>query len=1322
MARRQGAGQEQDGVPGAGQGGPVPLDPRGVLRQGRAFLDLFWDIAKPEQEARLEATERLLRHLRERREDDELKYTLKRLVEGLGATREAARPGFSLALAQVLQAFEEIPICSVLEQIKEKHNLEKVKKKLVRNAAFGNFFGVMALFQSGRLVKDRKALLESIQLLQQLARYQAHLRDLPRKTLIDITSEVPEAVFEDVLFGILQSDLASAFTSPENLHLLLVGIQKFPAVLKPGKLKKLFGSPTVVNEENIPRLVELLQSAAKSEKKDKKLPSVAFDLLQVSLKEGAFELFWKEGVENRLLKEKSGPVSYMCYRLLGSALPLLSLDQLQMVLKGKVMQHYGEHVITTQLPDRFKFAPEMETYIDEFLKSCDDTERQLEVVIGFSTLTNQGYPVFSGSSRVVVHLQPVALQKYVAWLKDMFLKPDFDCCLDFSSNRQKQNRENINTAQYKINRLRKWIIHRLANIIESQAKKDESLVVDISRFCFFHAFFEAKKKTPQIQEANVLPSEPLDEHAHSVTENYFFGLLQNLNTLPVLGDTAKAAALREKHIHGVTADGKLWIFLLVQYANKLLSSGHVRPVKPFTEGQRDAWERTLQAVKNLQKKENKSDSAKVVAFQQLLLLMAIHLFKNPSETVDVLSDLLNCTERAFSKEPENKKTDDAEPGWVEVMVEILLSLLAQPSLLLRRISKSVFVRICPHLTKRGLQLILDVLDPYKEQNEESAVVVMEESGKKIKSAQDTDEEGSEGSSDEDTEEENDSGEEEKNEEVDDNFRSQLMNVLQAGNALEGDESDEELDDEAMMALDKNISALFAEKQKRIQAKKDEKGRMWKEKILRRDFKIKVLDLIEAFLVKQSESPLVFDIIEPLLRVIEQCMTSDSDKQEVDFLQKTANIFRNSLCRTKQYCKRVDALKDDLHSFVERLVKKACKHTHSSVALYYFSASLYLLKVLKGSMSDKSSAPTPLPEKQSDAVPQAAQLLSTGCLDVERVAVLYREALTQLFTKRKSALTSSMFFDLFKRFPIMCKLLVDTLVKSITAGARQHQQAQACSLLQKVLLLRELKSIVTEEEWEDLIRESIIQLTQSLKALDKRILKADKEKVAKNLELLNILLKTVTEQKLRVNLTELDKVLVALNQAEGIGSSARLDSLYWNVMRWLNYTKPKKEKTANKPAQEAESLKRKKKGFLPATKKRKNRKKGIQENGAAPEAPEDGEPAAPEELGTETPKQKKGLVPGSSKHKKQNRGVRENGVAKAESGTEAVNGGDAVAAKKKKKKRKKNVNRKRKCDVGNEAEPGPAAKKTKGSDSQETQQKQGKAKKKRKEKKTPVLQE
>lgn len=55
------------------------------------------------------------------------------------------------------------------------------------------------------------------------------------------------------------------------------------------------------------RLVAVLRTAARSEKKDKNLPSVGLDLLRVSLKEGAFDLFWKEAVENGLLKEKLGP-------------------------------------------------------------------------------------------------------------------------------------------------------------------------------------------------------------------------------------------------------------------------------------------------------------------------------------------------------------------------------------------------------------------------------------------------------------------------------------------------------------------------------------------------------------------------------------------------------------------------------------------------------------------------------------------------------------------------------------------------------------------------------------------------------------------------------------------------------------------------------------------------------------------------------------------------------------------------------------------------------------------------------------------------------
>lgn len=60
-----------------------------------------------------------------------------------------------------------------------------------------------------------------------------------------------------------------------------------------------------------------------------------------------------------------------------------------------------------------------------------------------------------------------------------------------------------------------------------------------------------------------------------------------------------------------------------------------------------------------------------------------------------------------------------------------------------------------------------------------------------------------------------------------------------GGADGEDDEEEELGDEAMMALDENLASLFAEQKLRIQARRDEKNKLQKEKVLRRDFQIRV---------------------------------------------------------------------------------------------------------------------------------------------------------------------------------------------------------------------------------------------------------------------------------------------------------------------------------------------------------------------------------------------------------------------------------------------------------------------------------------------------
>lgn len=68
-------------------------------------------------------------------------------------------------------------------------------------------------------------------------------------------------------------------------------------------------------------------------------------------------------------------------------------------------------------------------------------------------------------------------------------------------------------------------------------------------------------------------------------------------------------------------------------------------------------------------------------------------------------------------------------------------------------------------------------------------------------------------------------------------------VLHVQAPEEDGSSDEDMDDEAMMELDKSLSVLFSEQKKKTQAKKDEKTKVQKEKTLVREFKIKVSSLV-----------------------------------------------------------------------------------------------------------------------------------------------------------------------------------------------------------------------------------------------------------------------------------------------------------------------------------------------------------------------------------------------------------------------------------------------------------------------------------------------
>lgn len=81
--------------------------------------------------------------------------------------------------------------------------------------------------------------------------------------------------------------------------------------------------------------------------------------------------------------------------------------------------------------------------------------------------------------------------------------------------------------------------------------------------------------------------------------------------------------------------------------------------------------------------------------------------------IDVLSDLHVCFEKSKKKKSNKRKSlnGEAEPEWIEVVVDLLLSLLSQNKHVLRQVVGSVMTVLSPHLNDRALQ-VGELVDPH----------------------------------------------------------------------------------------------------------------------------------------------------------------------------------------------------------------------------------------------------------------------------------------------------------------------------------------------------------------------------------------------------------------------------------------------------------------------------------------------------------------------------------------------------------------------------------------------------------------------------------
>lgn len=291
-------------------------------------------------------------------------------------------------------------------------------------------------------------------------------------------------------------------------------------------------------------------------------------------------------------------------------------------------------------------------------------------------------------------------------------------------------------------------------------------------------------------------------------------------------------------------------------------------------------DQAMSKVEKLMKMAKKADEGEKRPPQALALLYSLTIFQllnGEPDSVGVFDDLQLC----YDQLKKNTAEDDVDTS--VVLIEVLLSLISKPSKLLRKASQHVFTAFSDDVSEEGLSLMTDVLktsEGLKGQQElfDQDNADIEEDGDEDEdeaddSELDSDVEVVETNGDDEEEEEDSDDEEDGDDDADDadedseeakKLDEALAKAL-GTHLTEDDASDSDADmtDSEMLQLDSKIVEIFSARKQQPNKKQEKKEA--KENMI--NFKIRILDLLDIYVKKQSGRDEAFSLLLPLLSTI-----------------------------------------------------------------------------------------------------------------------------------------------------------------------------------------------------------------------------------------------------------------------------------------------------------------------------------------------------------------------------------------------------------------------------------------------------------------------
>lgn len=357
----------------------------------------------------------------------------------------------------------------------------------------------------------------------------------------------------------------------------------------------------------------------------------------------------------------------------------------------------------------------------------------------------------------------------------------------------------------------------------------------------------------------------------------------------------------------------------------------VKIEKQFTTENMECWEMITEISQIIEDVSSKSKVDKV--FLILLYQLGLFLFSEPTHVKvarSAIKELKSCYEH-YRKENETLKNytqntlNNEEPEWIEVLVEVLLSILSIESSVLRSIIQCVFRLLWEYLTPSSIGQIVSVIDPESEANplthdsesEDENNDTNNDDGDESNS-ENEEEEKTNGDINSDDSDDTDSNMDEDDDEMKtpDQLRMAVQKALGAA-ALDTDTESvdaDTLNEEEGKKLDEALAEAFKQFHQG-KSKKSKKER--KDKKALSDFRVKVLDLIDIYLEKDPAMDVCLAMIAPLTRSLEFCI---QDNQFIELENRTRKTIKN-LCKIKKFSSTQDVdlniLCDCLKSIIDK---------------------------------------------------------------------------------------------------------------------------------------------------------------------------------------------------------------------------------------------------------------------------------------------------------------------------------------------------------------------------------------------------------------------